>query len=138
MQVTDVRIRLAEPSKTPNPRIRAYAVVEIDGQLVIHDLKVVVGRLGRLIVAMPDRTAVSRCPKCDEKNPVTQPYCGHCSARLPEGRIDRALADGGRLHYDFVHPTRPTLRALINHAVLRKYAEAAGAGGGSPTVARAG
>jgi DNA-binding cell septation regulator SpoVG len=138
MQVTEIRLRLPEPSQTPNDRIRAYVDITLDGQLVVHDLKVVVGRTGRMVVAMPDRVAVSRCPACREKNPVTQRFCGHCAARLPRGRAERALAERGRLHFDYVHPTSPEMRRLIEGPVLRKYAEAVGAAGGFPTVARAG
>lgn len=51
MQITDVRITLL---KKPEGKVRAFASVVFDGQLAIHDFRVIEGARGRF-VSMPAR-----------------------------------------------------------------------------------
>ncbi len=50
MQITDVRIRKVEK----NTKMKAVVSITIDGEFVIHDIKIIEGENG-LFIAMPSR-----------------------------------------------------------------------------------
>lgn len=52
MEITDVRVKKV----TKNGRMRAVAAITIDGEFVVHDVKVIEGENG-LFIAMPSRRA---------------------------------------------------------------------------------
>lgn len=54
MEVTDVRLRRIQPEG----RMRAYASVTLDGEFVVHEMRIIDGPKG-LFVAMPSRRAAS-------------------------------------------------------------------------------
>lgn len=51
MNITDVRIK---PIDKDNSKVRAVASITIDGEFVVHDIKVVDGQNG-LFIAMPSK-----------------------------------------------------------------------------------
>ncbi len=53
MQITDVRIRRVEKTG----KMKAVVSITIDGEFVVHDIKVIEGEKG-LFIAMPSRKAV--------------------------------------------------------------------------------
>ena len=50
MKITDVRIRKVEK----NSKMKAVVSITIDGEFVIHDIKIIDGEMG-LFIAMPSR-----------------------------------------------------------------------------------
>lgn len=56
VEITEVRLRLVEPSRSA--KLRAFASITLDRVFVIHDLKVIEGHKG-LFVAMPSRRTSS-------------------------------------------------------------------------------
>ena len=50
MTITEVRITLV-----PDPRLRAFVSVTLDGVFVVKGLKVIEGKSGRVFLAMPSR-----------------------------------------------------------------------------------
>lgn len=54
MEITEVRIRIVEGQG----KLKAYASITLDGEFVIHDLKIIEGERG-LFVAMPSRRSRS-------------------------------------------------------------------------------
>ena len=52
--ITDARFRTVTSNK-PNDRLRAVASVTINGDFVIHDIRIVEGNDHKLFVAMPAR-----------------------------------------------------------------------------------
>ena len=53
MQITDVRLRRVEKTG----KMKAVVSITIDGEFVVHDIKVIEGEKG-LFIAMPSRKAV--------------------------------------------------------------------------------
>ena len=115
MKVTNVRVRLASSANG----LMAYADIELDGELVIHEAKVIRGSHG-LIVAMPSRKQCDHCPYCGIKNHLKAHFCNHCGRRQA-GRREAGVA---KFYLDTVHPVTYQLRQEIDGAVLAAYREA--------------
>lgn len=116
MRVSDVQITLANESDT-NDNLLAYAVVTFDGQLMVHDVKVIDSRHGPFVV-MPNQRIKVACPRCRVRNPNNNNYCGHCGREMPR---PEPTPDARGNFRDVTHPTVPWLRTHINEAVLETY-----------------
>ena len=115
MQITEVRITLAGNNRCgQKDRLRAFATITIDDALVVHDLKVIEGKSGRLFVAMPSRKVSDSCPDCGSKNHLQACYCNTCGSELPE-------VDSDHLYADICHPINANCRDVISRAVLEEY-----------------
>ena len=116
MKVTEVRLnRVAGDSL-----VRAYAGIVLDGELALHDLKLLSGPRGTFL-AMPTRKLTDRCLSCQTKNHLRAKYCNECAFPLsaPEGRIKIDAVTGRLLlHADVVHPISQGLRQHIEDRVL--------------------
>ena len=118
MKVTDVEI--VSIGADPHDCVAAFAVVTLDGCLVIHGVRVIRGASG-LLVAMPNRKGHDHCPKCRTRNDIDARYCGNCGARRAD---ERATVKGITRHIDVVHPIVQECRDMIDQAVLAAYERA--------------
>ena len=83
MQITEIRIHLL---KKPEGKVRAFASVVFDGQLAIHDFRVIEGARGRF-VSMPSRKDTAGAYR-----ETVQPVNAEMD-RLLQTRILRAFED---------------------------------------------
>lgn len=115
MEVTDVRLLLQNQE-----RLKAFVTVCLDGEFVIHDIKVVESN-GRLLVAMPSRKIRDECTKCNSKVVVTDKFCCHCGEKLAANRAEKREDGRGKLYADICHPIKTEFRTKLEKAVLDKY-----------------
>lgn len=116
MNITEIRVKLVSDQRD---KLRAFASLTIDDELVIRDLKIIEGTQG-LFVAMPSRKLQARCGKCGGKNALRARYCNDCGARQPEARTDA----GGRkvrLYADIAHPIHQRGRNHVQELVIQAY-----------------
>ena len=117
MQITDVRVKLAENQQE---RLLAFCTLTIDHGFVIRDVKVIEGLKGPF-VAMPSRKVMARCHGCGDKNHLKARYCNNCGASLEPAS---AMDDGRgrpRLYVDIAHPINQRCRATIETACIQAY-----------------
>jgi len=119
VKITGVRVCVVDPDARG---LRAYASVQIDGLLVVRDLKVVHIPRG-LVVVMPERRFFRHCEDCGEPNHTRANYCNGCGRPL----TPRPPLSGGKVveHMDVMNPTCAEGRRLIEDAVLPAYEQAA-------------
>lgn len=122
MQITDVRVRLAD-ERDRDDRIRAYVNLELGGCLVIKDLRVV-DTGGKLLMAMPSRKAAHPCPRCRDKNHLKALYCNRCGTRLPHPGSLRYGDGQSKLHVNVAFPTNNEFRRELEAVVFAAYREA--------------
>lgn len=80
MEITRVTVEPADDAS----RVLAYASVELDACIVVHDLRVIQHPDGHLFVAMPARQITDRCSQCGRKTPLTAAFCSQCGTELPD------------------------------------------------------
>ena len=119
MNITEVRVKLLEGR---SDRLRAFCSVTIDGEFVVHDLRVIDGRKG-LFVAMPSRKLSDNCPRCGGKNHLRAKFCSDCGAKLDENRALGGPHTREKLHVDVAHPINPACREKIQNTALLAYQE---------------
>lgn len=117
MEVTHVQVTLAKERPS---NVLAYCSVELDKQLVIHDLRVIKTSF-KMIVAMPSRTLKARCPFCRKRNSIQARFCNECGVRLPITRGFRDSSGRTRVEVDVAHPITSAMRFQIERAVLDAY-----------------
>lgn len=120
IEVSEVRIKLAEDRHPGDGKLLAYASISLDDAFVVRDLKVIAGSLGRF-VAMPSRSLKDPCPHCGRNNPLRAWFCNQCGVRLAADRIDRNEAGRFKVHADVAHPITSECREMILDAVLAAY-----------------
>lgn len=113
MEVTNARIWLAYPSKEQD-RLLAYSSITLDGEFVIHNLRIIRGNTG-LLVAMPAHKLQAKCYCCNMSNNIQAYYCNHCGEELEPRDEDRFGTQ------DTAHPVTREFRCKINAAVLVAY-----------------
>ena len=128
MNITEVRVKLM---RNRSDRLRAFCSITIDGDFVVHDLRVIEGRKG-LFVAMPSRKLTENCPRCGAKNELRAKFCGECGAGLNPERAERAAAD--KSHVDVAHPINTPCREMLQGTVLAAYHEEARNAGEAPSA----
>ena len=117
MNITEVRVKLM---RNRSDRLRAFCSITIDGDFVVHDLRVIEGRKG-LFVAMPSRKLTDNCPRCSAKNELRAKFCGECGGALSHDRTDKATAE--KSHVDVAHPINTPCRDMLQGTVLAAYRE---------------
>src|SRR3569623_1223995 len=117
MKISQVQVTLVEDSHV----LRAVANVVLDGVFVVHGIRVIQSKDGRLFASMPSRKAKANCPGCGAGNEYDARVCNDCGRRLPGG-LDLAAR---RMHTDLAHPITAEFRARLEEAVLRAVAQAA-------------
>jgi len=116
LNITDVRIKLMHRR---SDRLRAFASITIDGDFVVHDMRIIEGRNG-YFVAMPSRKLSDTCPHCGGRNELRAKYCGNCGSPLDPGRLAKVR---DKLHVDVAHPINTACRQKLQKAVLDAYRE---------------
>lgn len=119
MNITEVRIKLV---RDPRDKLRGFASITIDGQLVVRDIKIIEGGKG-LFVAMPSRKLHDRCPGCACKNPLRARFCNDCGRRLAERRGDEDERGKVRLYADIAHPIHQDGRDHLQRLIVTAYHE---------------
>ena len=117
MKITEVRVKLLEGR---SDRLRAFCSITIDGEFVVHDLRVIDGRKG-LFVAMPSRKLSDSCPRCGGKNHLRAKHCSECAAKLDENRALKGAKARDKFHVDVAHPILPACRETVQSIVLQAY-----------------
>ena len=117
MEITEIRIKLVN---NPREKLRAFASVTFDGDLVIRDIKIIEGADG-LFVAMPSRKLAGRCPRCGGKNHLRARFCNDCGARLAEQRIAAEGRSRVKLHADIAHPVNARYRERLQQAIVEAF-----------------
>lgn len=120
MEITEIRVKLANGTGTHAERLQAYCSITLGREFVVHDLKVIEGARGPF-VAMPSRKLTDRCPRCHAKNMLRQRFCGFCGLHLDEDRALRGATGRVKLHADIAHPIATECRQMIERAVLAQY-----------------
>lgn len=117
MNITEIRVKLV---RDPRDKLRGFASITIEGELVVRDIKIIEGGKG-LFVAMPSRKLHDRCPSCAGKNPLRARHCNDCGRRLSEQR--GAADDRGkvRLYADIAHPIHQDGRDHLQHLIVHAY-----------------
>jgi len=118
MNITEIRIKLV---RDPRDKLRGFASITIEGELVVRDIKIIEGGKG-LFVAMPSRKLHDRCPNCACKNPLRARHCNDCGRRL---RDQRGAADERgkvRLYADIAHPIHQDGRDHLQRLIVEAYA----------------
>jgi len=122
LNITDVRVKLMHHR---TDRLRAFCSITIDGDFVVHDLRVIEGRKG-LFVAMPSRKLSDNCPRCGAKNELRSKFCAECGAKLDENRAPGAAGPRDKYHVDVAHPINTPCREMLQSRVLAAYREEEG------------
>ena len=74
MNITDVRVRII----SSNGKLKAVASITLDGEVVVHDIKIIEGEKG-LFIAMPSRKAAD-----GEYRDIAHPISSETRTRLQE------------------------------------------------------
>jgi DNA-binding cell septation regulator SpoVG len=117
MQLTDVHVRVLESG---NSKLCGLASITLDGQLVIHDIKILRARDG-LILAMPNRPRDSRCHSCGARTPLTACYCAQCGGRQPTSFELPGPEKTKSVYRDVAHPITRACRAMLEEQVFAAY-----------------
>lgn len=116
--VTKTCIKLA--SGTPG-LLLAFARIELDGCLIIHDMKIIQGKKGRF-VKMPDHKVRKRCVHCTLKNPIDANFCYRCRTEFSEESKAVPVKNGRRKDFDdIVHPITHECTEYLRDTVLAAY-----------------
>lgn len=121
MEITEVRLKLAEDDHVEDARLRAFASIVLDECFVVRDLKII-HKNEELLVCMPDRRLTDKCPKCGTNNHLRANFCNACGVQLTRpcaGKIQEQTR--GLFFTDIAHPINAGCRKMINQAVLRTY-----------------
>ncbi len=113
MDITEIRVKRL---KGRSDRLRAFCSITLDGEFVVHDLRVIEGRKG-LFVAMPSRKLTDNCPSCGGKNHLRAAFCSSCGSGLDKNRAQKSE----KYHVDVAHPVVSSCREKIMDAVLEAY-----------------
>lgn len=114
MTITEVRIKLVDNDPF-NERLLAYAVVAIEEQLIITDMKLLRGDKG-LFVGMPARKITDKCSNCNRNNPLRYHYCWNCGVPL-----DPSRHIGKIMYQDVTYPIRNDFRKVLEEAIIKEY-----------------
>ena len=120
MNITEVRVKLADAHLEKRSRILAYCLVLIDDAFLVRDIKIIHVD-GRFLVAMPSRQLHDRCPRCRQKNSLQASFCHHCGVALSPDRAPRDTGDRPRLYADVAHPVNAESRSYVERVILAAY-----------------
>ncbi len=117
MNITEIRIKLVGD---PQDKLRGFASITIDSELVVRDIKIIEGGKG-LFVAMPSRKLHDRCPQCACKNPLRARHCNDCGRRLRDQRGGADERGRVRLYADIAHPIHQDGRDHLQRLIVDAY-----------------
>lgn len=120
MNITNVRIKLADNIEKPNDRLLAFGKIIIDSDLVIQDLRVIAGQECPFI-SMPSRKIKMACEYCGSKNPLLAHYCNNCGAKLPNRVVPKNQLGYAKLYCDVAYPINSTCRDHIQRIVIDQF-----------------
>lgn len=141
MNVTAVNVHLEN-----HTTLRAYCEVELDGEFVLKQVKVV-EKNGRFIVGMPSKQRSTPCTKCHTPCSILYEFCPACSLsqgpqepRIEQIRKHSNIAPGDIVSFysDMFHPINSDCRRKIEDAVMAAYRVVKEADDGSPQAGAAG
>ena len=110
MLVTKCSVR---PEIKPQSRLRGYATVVLDGQLVIRYIRIIEGRDG-LFIVFPSREKTRPCDKCGTKISFRDSHCRRCGNEVT-AYIEEAE------YKDIVFPINKELSKHISDRVLKEF-----------------
>ncbi len=121
MEITEVRVTLANASELPAPRskVLAYCSLTFDDCFAVKDVRLIQTEKG-IVVAFPDRKLTDRCPSCRLKSYLTDAYCGNCGVELPPMPNSESLRRSD-FYADIAHPINHECRDMINREVIAAY-----------------
>lgn len=126
MRVTNVKVSRVKPGPYDDPRLLAFCSVTLDGAFVVHDVRLIEGR-GGPVVMMPSRRMEDKCPDCKARNALNARLCNQCGVKLADGRTLTGPDGRPRRHADVAHPCSREVREGVERAVIAAYeAELAG------------
>jgi stage V sporulation protein G len=114
VRITSVRITGYGKSDTP---VVAFVDVELDGQFVIHECKVLKDGNHRF-VAMPSARVTDKCPECRARNYLEANWCNRCGVELAKGRMFHSDGRQRELYHDLLHPLTAEFRSMLESAVF--------------------
>lgn len=117
MHITEVRIKLMD---VPYSNLVAFAMVMIDAELVIRDLKIYRDKM-RYKVGMPSRKLTTACQHCGVKNFVESLYCHMCGKPFSPSKT--FVGNNGKIiqAVDVLYPVNRDCRAKFEAAILEAY-----------------
>lgn len=113
MNVTDVRIKLAEPLLAEK-RLLAFASITFDDSFCIREMRVIDDG-ERHFVAMPSRRITDHCV-CGGKNHLTANYCNYCGVKL-----EKPIVFPQKIFSDICFPINTEMRQHVEYAVLNEF-----------------
>lgn len=120
MQVT--RVYITDPDPGESNGLVAGVAVEIDGSVLIRNMRLVARKDGSLLVDFPSEMLFDRCGGCGRKVKCVASFCDWCG--VPHEPWDRPNPEtnGRRSNFiNVVHPTNSTGRTIIETAVFAAY-----------------
>lgn len=127
MKITEIRIRLG----SIQDKVKAYCTVIFDGVLAVHDIRIVEGNSGRLMVTMPSRKIADCCYRCNARNHMLARYCNSCGTKLAADRFSLDSTGRPKLFVDTTHPIDQEFRLGLEGAVMEQYRMERGVNGGT-------
>ena len=115
------RVSITEPDPGSRECLLAYPAVEVDGSLLIRNLKLIQRADGTALVDFPSEPLFDRCGGCGKKVDCVAYFCGWCGVpHEPWGRPKPE--DGRRSNFvNVVHPTNAHGRHVVEQAVMTEY-----------------
>lgn len=121
MKITEVRVKLPNSDYDEKDKLLAFVSVVFDGELALHDIKIINGYNG-VFVAMPDRKLVYSCNDCGWNNPLLAHFCSFCGTELDKTKEDWTDEDGKvRLHVNTAHPITQSFREYLTEEIMIEY-----------------
>lgn len=124
MIVTNLRLKICDEHM-----LKAYCDVELDGQIIVHQMKII-ERDGKLIICMPAKRRTTPCSSCSNSVSITDTWCGRCghqqtsqADRVQSLKTYLGLREEDRVSYyqDIVHPITREARQMLEQVLLDAY-----------------
>lgn len=121
MEITSTKIEIVDPKH--NPYLLAVSSIVLDGEFVVHEIKLIQGKSGKCFISMPGRKRREGCPNCRKmRNELDANYCARCGVELQKEESRYRDADGRSLLYiDICHPLNPDFREYLEKTVMASY-----------------
>ena len=110
LNISDVSIKLNK-SRT----IVAYVSIVLDNSFIVHDIKIVNGNKG-LLVIMPSRKLYEKCVSCFYPNTENSNFCNFCGKELTSDSDHNSSKK-----IDIAHPINNEFRLHLQKQILDKY-----------------
>jgi len=110
MKITRIDIKLSQAS---NQKLKAYASVAFDNDLIVRNFRIIKGKNDELFVAFPNVEKKRICKSCGTKVSFKDSFCRKCGKELP------IILSG--IKYKSVVSLSENLRKEVIDGILNEY-----------------